>query len=304
MYDYNEAVGDNSCKIHLFIRNSIFYPDIRLNKNFGGHVMITWILCAFLLLWIFSERLIRKKKIIGVPLGLPEGTIRACIALLIVTFPLNQLIMYQLFQPFFLITIEQWFLNTLLVVVAFYFEARAFEKNIPQLLKEIKDPAKYKKTRNEMPLYMPRFTVRITLFSLLVLTSVLLGFKVFDGTISLATSSTFLTELIFIVFFFMIGLIIRRIHQNQLKNKIRRRIRKHEGTQEELLEIIEEKERKTGRVTETILAFLMLGVILTVLIFYTIDWDYILFPIPFLGINVSVRMGMILLINLYFGYRQ
>ena len=133
--------------------------------------MITWILAVFLFLWILAERLIKKKKIIGVPLGLPEGTVRASIALLIVTFPLNQFIMNFLFgNP---LEIQKWFINTLFVVVAFYFEARAFEKSIPQLLKEVKDPAKYKKTRSELPMYWPRFTVRITLFTLLILTVVL-----------------------------------------------------------------------------------------------------------------------------------
>ena len=104
--------------------------------------MITWILAGFLILWMFSERLWKKKKIVGVLLGLPEGTVRACIALLIVTFPLNQLIMYQIFQPLFPITLQDWFMNTLFVVVAFYFEARAYEKSIRQLLKRNKGSCK------------------------------------------------------------------------------------------------------------------------------------------------------------------
>ena len=266
--------------------------------------MITWILSGFLFLWIFAERVLKKKKIIGVPLGLPEGTVRACIALLIVTFPLNQLIMNQLFGLIFPITIHEWFVNTLFVVVAFYFEARAYEKSIRQLLKEVKDPAKYKKTRNEMPLYWPRFTVRITIFSLLILTTVLVSAGVFSGTLDFSSTSSVLIELIFIVFFFIIGLLIRRFHQSQLKRKIRRRLGKHEGSHDELIEVLEEKERKNGRITETFLAFIMLTVLLSVLLFYTLDWDYNLFFIPFINIQVSVRMGMILLLNLYFGYRQ
>ena len=266
--------------------------------------MITWILAGFLFLWIIAERLLKKKKIVGVPLGLPEGTVRACIALLIVTFPLNQLIMNQLFGSTFPITIQEWFVNTLFVVVAFYFEARAYEKSIRQLLKEVKDPAKYKKTRNEMPLYWPRFTVRITIFSFLILTTVLVSAGIFSGTLDFSSTSSVLIELIFIVFFFIIGLVIRRLHQSQLKRKIRRRLGKHEGTHDELIEVLEEKERKNGRVIETFLAFIMLSVLLAVLIFYSLNWNYNLFNIPFINVQVSVRMGMILLLNLYFGYRQ
>ena len=48
----------------------------------------------------------------------------------------------------------------------------------------------------------------------------------------------------------------------------------------------------------------MLGMLLTVLIFYTIDWNLLLFTIPLIAVNVNVRMGMMLLLNLYFGYRQ
>ena len=182
-----------------------------------------------MILWIFSERLLKKKKIVGAPLGLPEGTVRACIALLIVTFPLNQLIMYQIFQPLFPITLQDWFMNTLFVVVAFYFEARAYEKSIRQLFKEIKDPAKYKKTRSRLPLYFPRFTVRITLFSFLILTSILASIPdLLDGSLEFTVITSVLIELIFIVFFFMVGLLIRRLHQSQMKRKIRKRLSKHE----------------------------------------------------------------------------
>jgi len=266
--------------------------------------MITWILAIFLLLWLFAERVFKKKKIIGVPLGLPEGSIRACIALLIVTFPLNQLIMYEIFTPLFPITIQEWFVNTLFVVVAFYFEARAYEKTIRQLLKEVKDPAKYKKTRTELPLYWPRFTVRITLFFFLILTVVLVSASMFSGTLEFTSTSSVLIELIFIVFFFMVGLLIRRMHQGQMKRKIRTRLAKHEGSHEELVEVLEEKERKNGRITEAILAIIMVGILISILIFYTIDWNYNLFFIPLINIQVSVRMGMVLLLNLYFGYRQ
>ncbi|TFG21291.1 MAG: hypothetical protein EU530_00655 [Promethearchaeota archaeon] len=267
--------------------------------------MITWILAIFLFLWILAERIIKKKKIVGVPLGLPEGTVRACIALLIVSFPLNQFIMNSLISS--PLSIQKWFMNTLFVVVAFYFEARAFEKTIPQLLKEIKDPAKYKKTRNELPVYWPRFTVRIILFTLLILTVVLLTTGVFTEPTSLVPQipiTDTITELIFIVFFFMVGLIIRRIHQKSLTRKIRRQLKTHDGTQEELIEILEKKERRNGRITEGILAFVMLITLIIVLIFYTLPWNLDLFIIPIIDLTVSIRMGMILLLSLYFGYRQ
>jgi len=266
--------------------------------------MITWILAIFLLLWLVAERVFKKKKIIGVPLGLPEGSIRACIALLVVTFPLNQLIMYEIFNPLFPITIQEWFVNTLFVVVAFYFEARAYEKTIRQLLKEVKDPAKYKKTRTELPLYWPRFTVRISLFLFLILTVILVGAGMFSGTLEFVSTSSVLIELIFIVFFFIVGLLIRRMQQGQMKRKIRKRLAKHEGSHEELVEVLEKKERKNGRITEAILAIIMVGVLVMVLIFYTIDWNYNLFFIPLINVQVSLRMGMVLLLNLYFGYRQ
>ena len=78
--------------------------------------MITWILGGILFIWIIANRFSQYGKIEGEPLGMPRGTVRALITLMIVSFPIGYLLTGE--------TIPSLIINTIFIVVAFYFEAR------------------------------------------------------------------------------------------------------------------------------------------------------------------------------------
>ncbi|MBY8989230.1 MAG: hypothetical protein KGD58_00620 [Candidatus Lokiarchaeota archaeon] len=49
--------------------------------------MITWILLLILSIWILANRFSQNGKVAGYPLGMPRGTVRALITIMIVAFP-------------------------------------------------------------------------------------------------------------------------------------------------------------------------------------------------------------------------
>lgn len=51
--------------------------------------MITWILGGIITVWLILRRFGKDGKIEGEPLGMPRGTVRALITILIVAFPFN-----------------------------------------------------------------------------------------------------------------------------------------------------------------------------------------------------------------------
>ncbi|MHA1497440.1 MAG: hypothetical protein ACTSRT_07805 [Promethearchaeota archaeon] len=78
--------------------------------------MITWILGILILIWCIVKRVREGGKIEGYPLGMPRGTVRALITLMVVAFPFNYLLISS--------TIPVEISNALFILVAFYFEAR------------------------------------------------------------------------------------------------------------------------------------------------------------------------------------
>ncbi|MBY8986088.1 MAG: hypothetical protein KGD65_13515 [Candidatus Lokiarchaeota archaeon] len=93
--------------------------------------MITWILSIFLLIWILANRFSQDGKIDEEPLGMPRGTVRAFITLMIVSFPFGYLLAGK--------TIPPLIANAIFIVVAFYFEARrSGHERLKQIVDEVK----------------------------------------------------------------------------------------------------------------------------------------------------------------------
>jgi len=57
--------------------------------------MISWILGLIIAIWCLIKRFRRDGRVKGYPLGLPRGTVRAYIAIIVVAFPFNFLIINQ-----------------------------------------------------------------------------------------------------------------------------------------------------------------------------------------------------------------
>ncbi len=94
--------------------------------------MITWILGGILLIWILANRFSQNGKIDGEPLGMPRGTVRAFITLMIVSFPFGYLLRGEPIPPLII--------NAIFIVVAFYFEARrSSHERLMQIVNEVKN---------------------------------------------------------------------------------------------------------------------------------------------------------------------
>ena len=95
--------------------------------------MITWILGGILFIWIIANRFSQYGKIDGEPLGMPRGTVRAFITLMIATFPFGYLLNRESIPPLIV--------NAIFVVVAFYFEARrSTHEKLRKIVDEVKSP--------------------------------------------------------------------------------------------------------------------------------------------------------------------
>lgn len=73
--------------------------------------MITWILGGIILFWILLNRFSQDGKIKGQPLGMPRGTVRALITIMIVAFPFGYL-MRILYLEFFFFKSNSHFIST------------------------------------------------------------------------------------------------------------------------------------------------------------------------------------------------
>ena len=97
--------------------------------------MITWILGILILIWCIIKRAREGGKVEGYPFGMPRGTVRALITLMVVAFPFN----YILLSTIIPVEIS----NALFILAAFYFEARKGGPDRLNLIKEVKNPEKY-----------------------------------------------------------------------------------------------------------------------------------------------------------------
>ena len=92
--------------------------------------MITWIIGFILVIWLIIKRYGKDGKIEGLPLGMPRGTVRAFITLLVITFPLIYIMNGE--------QIPRLIVNAIFVLVAFYFQSRKEKtEKIKHIIKEI-----------------------------------------------------------------------------------------------------------------------------------------------------------------------
>ena len=261
--------------------------------------MITWILGIALIIFVLIKRFGKDGRVEGFPLGMPRGTVRAIITLMIVSFPFNYI------SPFNFIfnetQIPSEIINTIFILVAFYFEARKGQDSRLKIIEEIKHPEKVseEKRKTKKPLYLPRYTVRISLMLLLIV-FYLIDF--FIHPISLELTNTLIDILVIAILYF-IGTFFRAIGQLFSKKKLKEQIEEIPNYQElskyDILEKLDEQKRGSinnyGRNLFSIIVFIAVSV---ALFMFTFEIDFILI------LNVSLRRALLLLINLYYGFRD
>ena len=259
--------------------------------------MITWIIGVILVIWLLIKRYGKDGKIEGFPLGMPRGTVRAFITLLVITFPLIYIINGE--------QIPRLIVNAIFVLVAFYFQSRKEKtEKIKHIIKEIKNPEKYEeeKKKEKKPLYLPKYTVR----SLLLITLIAITFLNFLGPeVQFETTTNTLVDLLAIVVLFMVGAFFKRIGNSKEKDKIKIQLSSMEDDLSiyELLErLLEDTSSWLAQKGKNLLSLVTLLAVITSLLCYTVGWDYIIFTLPFYVI--SLRETLLLIINLYYGFRD
>ena len=255
--------------------------------------MITWILGIFLLVFVLYKRFSKDGRVEGYPLGLPRGTIRAFITLLIVLFPFTYIIWDT--------EIKSEIVYTVFILVAFYFEARKGDDSRLKIIAEIKDPVKFAEEKRIVvkPLYLPKYTVRISLLIVLVVYYLI---DLFVRNISLELTNTLLDILIIALLYFL-GTFFRAIGKIWSKKKLKEQIEAipnyKEMSKYDILEKLNKKKRGgANNVFKSIFSILVFLAITIALLLFTVNVDFILI------FNVSLRRALLLVINLYYGIRD
>ena len=172
--------------------------------------MISFILLAIFGIWVLINRFGEGGKVEGHPLGMPRGTVRGLSTILLVAFPFGYILSDK--------DIPSLIVNVIFVVVAFYFEARRSEHDkIKDIVEEMKRPdlliQDSKKVK--MPLYLPRYSVRIILISMLFIT---LLANYLGPRVDFEVTNT-IFDLLIIVILFIIGASFRAILNSREKKK-------------------------------------------------------------------------------------
>jgi len=259
--------------------------------------MITWILFGIFIIWCLINRFIEGGKVDGQPFGMPRGTVRAFITVMIVSFPFGYLITGE--------SVPGLITSAIFVVVAFYFETR---KSGTEKLKEIIDDIKkpdlvIDEKKEKKPLYLPKYTVRFILVSMLIFIQMLIFLK---PEIEFEVTNT-LPDVLLMVGLFIIGAFFRSILKLREKRSIKEKIQNIDASLSDA-EIIEKLMSEEGswwkKEGKNVLSSVVLILVITALIFYTFEWDFTIFSVPAATYTLTVQGTLLLLINLYYGFRD
>ena len=260
--------------------------------------MISWILLVIFGTWVLINRFSEGGKIEGQPLGMPRGTVRALITVMLVSFPFWYIITEEQIPPLIV--------NVIFIVVAFYFEARRGEhEKLKDVVNEIKTSDLYvgEVIEEKKPLYLPKYSVRFLLVVMLVIAQILIFLR---PGFSFQVTNT-LTDLLLIISLFFIGAFFRSILTSRERKKTREKIANMDASLSDV-QIIEklmlEEPSWWKRTGKNILSIIMLIAVSVALLCYTFDWDYIIFEIPTPSYSLTVVGLLLLLVNVYYGFRD
>ena len=256
--------------------------------------MITWILGGILAVWCLVWRFfIPGGKVEGQPLGMPRGTVRAFITMLIVSFPLGYLLVGE--------EIPSFITNSIFVMVAFYFTTRkSGEAKLWRSIREIIDPSKaIEAKKQKKPLYLPKYSVRS---SIVILLALILVFNIFGPNVPVEATDTLFDLLTMVLLFIagaLFGSFLRLFGKKDLEDRVKSIPSYESLSVAEIVEKLAHEEAKSWlkRESRNILSTLILICVIISLICYTVDWDYVLWIFSF-------RDSLLLLVNAYYGFRD
>ncbi|MFX1322974.1 MAG: hypothetical protein ACFFAQ_15155 [Promethearchaeota archaeon] len=259
--------------------------------------MISWILAGILAIWCLINRFSVDGKVEGEPLGMPRGTVRAYITLIIIAFPFHYI--------FFGGNVPELIINAIFILVAFYFEARKSSvERVKRIVEEIRDPEKFREEekKEKKPLYLPKYSVRISMVLLLTIMLLIEPDIPFE-----ATNKIF--DLIIIVGLFFVGVIVRGIVNYGKKKDIRAKMDLIENFQslsiyEVVDKLLQQKQTWWDKKGKNIISYIMLLVVFTALILFTIEFQYNILDLPAFNYTLSLKGILLLLVNAYYGFRD
>jgi hypothetical protein len=259
-------------------------------------IMISFIVGGIILFWILLKRFSQDGKVEGQPLGMPRGTVRALITIMIVAFPFWYIITGE--------EIPGLIVNAIFVAVAFYFEARRTEhEKLKQIVDEVKRPelVEIDLRKQKMPLYLPKYSVRILLV-IMLLTFLITNY--FGPQVPFQGTNT-IFDLLIIIVLFIIGAILRSILSSRENKRIERSVESMDASLSDV-EIIEKLLLEDfgfwKRYGKSIVSIVMLIVVVGALICYTFEWDYELITLS--DYTLSLVGVLLLLTNAYYGFRD
>ena len=259
--------------------------------------MISFFIVGFLLIWCIINRLGENGRVAGPPLGMPRGTVRALITILIVSFPFTYLLTGE--------QIPGLIINAIFIVVAFYFEARRGIKDKLDVIEEIKYPEelKAKQEIDKKPLYLPKYSVRIMLVVLLVLILIL---NTFVAQVAFEITNT-LFDLLIIVALFIVGTFFRAIKIRKQRQRLTNQVHGIDNYKSispyDILKTVEKEVKSWWELKgKNFLSIITFVAVVISLLCFTVDWDLTL---SIFNLTVlSFRESLLLLISVYYGFRD
>lgn len=260
--------------------------------------MISWILFAIFCTWVLINRFSEGGKIEDEPLGMPRGTVRALMTILLVAFPFGYIISGG--------EIPGLIINIIFVVVAFYFESRrSGHEKLKEIVDEIKttDMVVEDVRKPKKPLYLPKYSVRFLLVMILVITQIMIFLQ---PSVTFQITNT-LADLLLIIVLFIIGASFRSILKAREKKTLKEKIANMDASLSDV-QIIEKlmlvEASWWKRSGKNVLSLIMLIVVIIALLFYTFNWDYTLYEITTPYTKLTIVGLLLLLVNAYYGFRD
>jgi hypothetical protein len=220
---------------------------------------------------------------------MPEGSIRALLAIVIVGFPFT---FFWRGEP-----VPSIVANLVFVVIAFYFEKRGQKSTVKEAIMQISEERK-KISRDQLPLYLPKYTVRfilVTLVVVLFVNSYLVSKPLPDFI------NTFI-DILAMVGSFVFGMLGRSIEISMAKRKIRKRKEKTGGTLQQAAQAQEKESKVSAARIGSFISYVVCAAMITSLFLFTFN---ISVDIPLVaGFAIPIREVLFMSVNVYFGFRQ
>jgi len=222
-------------------------------------------------------------------LGMPEGTIRAWLAIVIVSMPFT---FFWRSEP-----VPSMVVSMVFATIAFYFGKRIEKSSVQEAVMQISEGRK-KISKDELPLYLPKYSVRAILVLLVV---ALFINSYFMPSPLPAIINTFI-DILAIVGSYVLGMLGRAIEVSAAKHKIlvwmNKKGQSLQQATQELGPALRVKTKKIGAAA----ACLVCAALVIAMVMYTFNLSI---GIPIVaGLSIPLREAIFMYVNAYFGFRQ